>query len=68
MTKNTDPGALSVARGKHLSISNRALPHKQPKALGCLFGGLCSGLFSAVCRTFSGQPRPCGPPNSGRST
>ncbi len=32
ITKNTEPGALSVARGKQVSIANWARPHKAPKA------------------------------------
>jgi bifunctional UDP-N-acetylglucosamine pyrophosphorylase/glucosamine-1-phosphate N-acetyltransferase len=32
ITKSTDPGALSVARGKQVSIANWARPKKQPKA------------------------------------
>jgi len=32
ITKSTEPGALSVARGKQVSIANWARPKKQPKA------------------------------------
>ena len=32
ITKSTEPGALSVARGKQLSIANWSRPVKQPKA------------------------------------
>jgi bifunctional UDP-N-acetylglucosamine pyrophosphorylase/glucosamine-1-phosphate N-acetyltransferase len=32
ITKSTEPGALSVARGKQISIANWARPKKQPKA------------------------------------
>lgn len=32
ITKNTEPGALSVARGKQVSIANWQRPAKQPKA------------------------------------
>ena len=32
ITKSTDPGSLSVARGKQLSIANWARPAKKPKA------------------------------------
>ncbi len=32
ITKNTEPGALSVARGKQVSIANWARPAKTPKA------------------------------------
>ncbi|MDZ7937990.1 MAG: bifunctional UDP-N-acetylglucosamine diphosphorylase/glucosamine-1-phosphate N-acetyltransferase GlmU [Rhodoferax sp.] len=32
ITKNTEPGSLSVARGRQLSIANWARPTKQPKA------------------------------------
>jgi bifunctional UDP-N-acetylglucosamine pyrophosphorylase/glucosamine-1-phosphate N-acetyltransferase len=32
ITKSTEPGSLSVARGKQVSISNWARPKKQPKA------------------------------------
>ena len=32
ITKSTEPGALSVARGKQLSIANWARPQKKPKA------------------------------------
>jgi bifunctional UDP-N-acetylglucosamine pyrophosphorylase/glucosamine-1-phosphate N-acetyltransferase len=32
ITKSTEPGALSVARGKQVSIANWARPRKQPKA------------------------------------
>jgi bifunctional UDP-N-acetylglucosamine pyrophosphorylase/glucosamine-1-phosphate N-acetyltransferase len=32
ITKSTDPGSLSVARGKQVSIPNLARPEKQPKA------------------------------------
>jgi bifunctional UDP-N-acetylglucosamine pyrophosphorylase/glucosamine-1-phosphate N-acetyltransferase len=31
ITKSTEPGALSVARGKQVSIANWARPQKQPK-------------------------------------
>ena len=32
ITKSTEPGALSVARGKQISIANWARPQKKPKA------------------------------------
>jgi bifunctional UDP-N-acetylglucosamine pyrophosphorylase/glucosamine-1-phosphate N-acetyltransferase len=32
ITKSTEPGALSVARGKQVSIANWARPQKQPKS------------------------------------
>ena len=32
ITKSTEPGALSVARGKQISIANWARPEKKPKA------------------------------------
>ena len=32
ITKSTEPGALSVARGKQVSITNWQRPKKQPKA------------------------------------
>ena len=32
ITKSTEPGALSVARGKQISIANWARPKKQPKS------------------------------------
>jgi bifunctional UDP-N-acetylglucosamine pyrophosphorylase/glucosamine-1-phosphate N-acetyltransferase len=32
LTKSTEPGALSVARGKQISIANWARPQKKPKA------------------------------------
>ena len=32
ITKNTEPGALSVARGKQVSIASWARPKKAPKA------------------------------------
>jgi bifunctional UDP-N-acetylglucosamine pyrophosphorylase/glucosamine-1-phosphate N-acetyltransferase len=32
ITKSTEPGSLSVARGKQLSIANWARPVKKPKA------------------------------------
>jgi bifunctional UDP-N-acetylglucosamine pyrophosphorylase/glucosamine-1-phosphate N-acetyltransferase len=32
ISKNTEPGALSVARGKQVSIANWKRPQKMPKA------------------------------------
>ena len=32
ITKNTEPGALSVARGKQISVANWQRPQKQPKS------------------------------------